>query len=80
MFIEQPVGVGFSYASGDNTEELYYNNNDTNSASRNLLAVNRFFELYPEYLSNKFYITGDISLVNVINVINVINVPCLVPE
>ena len=59
LFIEQPVGVGFSYASGDNVADIYASNNDTNSAQRNLLAVNKFFSLYPEYMSNEFFITGE---------------------
>ena len=59
LFIEQPVGVGFSYASGDNVADIYASNNDTNSAQRNVLAVNKFFSLYPEYMSNEFYITGE---------------------
>eukprot|EP01035_Chromulina_nebulosa_P024326 gene24327-31652_t len=61
LYIEQPVGVGFSYASGDNVTvaELYASNTDDNSAQRNLLAVNKFFELYPEYLKNDFYIAGE---------------------
>ena len=59
LFIEQPVGVGFSYASGDEATQLYSSNNDTNSAERNLLAINKFYQLYPEYAGNEFYITGE---------------------
>ena len=59
LFIEQPVGVGFSYASGDNVTDIYASNTDDNSAQRNVLAVNKFFSLYPEYMSNEFYIAGE---------------------
>ena len=55
LYIEQPVGVGFSY--GDSS--LYPNNNDENTAQRNLPAVETFFKLYPEYLNNSFYISGE---------------------
>ena len=61
LFIEQPVGVGFSYASGDSytVADIYASNNDTNNAQRNVLAVNKFYELYPEYIRNDFFITGE---------------------
>jgi serine carboxypeptidase-like clade 2 len=74
VFIEQPVGVGFSY--GDRyslihlltyslTHSLTHStvnindNNDDNTALRNVQAVEAFFAKFPEYKSNEFYISGE---------------------
>jgi serine carboxypeptidase-like clade 1 len=54
LFIEAPVGVGFSYSS-----TLNYNNTDDTTAIQNMWAVEKFFEGFPEYKSNSFYITGE---------------------
>lgn len=34
-------------------------NNDDNTALRNVEAVEAFYEMFPEYLENKFYISGE---------------------
>jgi len=54
LYIESPVGVGFSYSD---TKD--YKCNDDRTATENTEAVNLFFKLYPEYLNNKFFITGE---------------------
>jgi len=54
LYIEAPVGVGFSYSDTSN-----YKCTDTRTATENRAAVEKFFELYPEYKSNKLYITGE---------------------
>ena len=54
LYIESPVGVGFSYSTDGS-----YSCNDDRTASENMLAVNAFFEKFPEYKSNKFFITGE---------------------
>lgn len=56
VFIEQPVGVGFSY--GDSTVNIN-DNNDDNTALRNVQAVEAFFTKFPEYKGNEFYISGE---------------------
>ncbi len=53
VYIEQPVGVGFSVANG----VLKYN--DAQAAADNLAFVKGFFELFSQYRQNKFYITSE---------------------
>ena len=55
IYLESPVGVGFSYS--DNHDD--YHCTDDTTAMDNLLSVEKFFELFPEYKSNPFYITGE---------------------
>jgi carboxypeptidase C (cathepsin A) len=54
LFIEAPVGVGFSYSDNKN-----YKCTDDRTASENLAAVEAFFLKYPELKNNKFFITGE---------------------
>lgn len=54
LFIESPVGVGFSYSDTND-----YKCNDDRTASENLAAVEKFFDMFPEYKKNKFFITGE---------------------
>ena len=54
IYLESPIGVGFTYSEDDND----YNCTDDTTSMDNLLSVQRFFELFPEYTSNPFYITG----------------------
>lgn len=53
VYIEQPVGVGFSVASG----RLEYN--DSLAANDNLRFVKGFFSAYPQYAKSPFYITSE---------------------
>ena len=52
-FLIAPVGVGFSYSDTGN-----YECDDDRTAYENKIAIQKFFELYPELKSNKFFITG----------------------
>lgn len=55
LYLEAPAGVGFSYA--DNPED--YNTNDDVTALDNLHAMEKFYELFPEYLDNGLFLTGE---------------------
>eukprot|EP00602_Paraphysomonas_sp_CaronLab_P004870 CAMPEP_0185024084 /NCGR_PEP_ID=MMETSP1103-20130426/6997_1 /TAXON_ID=36769 /ORGANISM="Paraphysomonas bandaiensis, Strain Caron Lab Isolate" /LENGTH=485 /DNA_ID=CAMNT_0027556943 /DNA_START=59 /DNA_END=1516 /DNA_ORIENTATION=- len=54
LYIEAPVGVGFSYSDTDS-----YKCNDDQTAADNLAAVEAFYSMFPEYIQNKFFITGE---------------------
>lgn len=55
LYIESPAGVGFSYCGS--TEDCTFN--DETAADQNLLAVLKWFELYPEFGGNDLYISGE---------------------
>ncbi|KAF7632438.1 Carboxypeptidase [Meloidogyne graminicola] len=54
VFIESPVGVGYSYSTDDDIT-----NNDNQIAEENYLAIQLFFKKYPNYLKNNIFITGE---------------------
>jgi len=53
IYLEAPAGVGFSYASN-----AYMSTNDTQTAIDNLAGLLKFFEKFPIYEGNDFYLTG----------------------
>ncbi|KAM8947649.1 lysosomal protective protein-like [Pelodytes ibericus] len=54
LYLESPAGVGFSYS-----EDKQYETNDTEVTNDNYSALKDFFRLFPEYIKNDFYITGE---------------------
>jgi carboxypeptidase C (cathepsin A) len=54
LFLESPVGVGFSYSDVND-----YNNSDDRTARDNREAIEVFFKMFPQYINNNFYITGE---------------------
>lgn len=56
VFLEQPVGVGFSYTL---EEDLIDNFNDYRAAHDNLQVVKKFFEKFPERAGQDFYLASE---------------------
>ncbi|XP_068665582.1 serine carboxypeptidase 1 [Aristolochia californica] len=55
IYLDSPAGVGLSYS--DNTED--YSTGDLKTASDTHTFLLKWFELYPEFLSNPFFIAGE---------------------
>ena len=55
LYLESPVGVGFSYTTKSGT----FISNDNNTAHMNYLAVEDFFSKFPQFANHSFYITGE---------------------
>ena len=54
IFLEQPIGVGFSYATNGSTTS------DDFTQSQNTYGfLLSFFAAYPEFAKNEFFITGE---------------------
>jgi len=56
LYIEQPAGVGFSYSE---TPRDLINVGDDAAASDNVVAIQRFYERFPERLGNDFYVASE---------------------
>lgn len=56
LYIESPAGVGFS---NDTNATIASNSNDLQTAHDNLAAVLAWFERFPAYRNNEFYVTGE---------------------
>lgn len=55
LYVEAPVGVGFSYSD----VSLEYITNDNKTAAQNYEFLLNWFEAFPEYQANDFWITGE---------------------
>eukprot|EP00357_Protocruzia_adherens_P018622 CAMPEP_0114997344 /NCGR_PEP_ID=MMETSP0216-20121206/14845_1 /TAXON_ID=223996 /ORGANISM="Protocruzia adherens, Strain Boccale" /LENGTH=423 /DNA_ID=CAMNT_0002361711 /DNA_START=135 /DNA_END=1406 /DNA_ORIENTATION=+ len=55
LYFETPVGVGFSQI-GEDTDFVH---TDTLTAEQNLAALLSFYEKFPEFRENKFYVAGE---------------------
>ncbi|XP_010067795.2 serine carboxypeptidase-like 40 [Eucalyptus grandis] len=56
LFLESPVGVGFSYS---NTTSDYRTNGDSKTAADNYVFLLNWLERFPEYKNRDFYISGE---------------------
>lgn len=55
LYVEAPAGVGFSFSDDQND----YTTNDTLTANDNYVAIQAFFEKFPERRANDFYISAE---------------------
>jgi len=53
IFLEAPVGVGFSYS------DFQFPLNDTQTAQDNYAFLLNWFQAYPEYANNQFFVAGE---------------------
>ncbi|CAA2967450.1 serine carboxypeptidase II-2 [Olea europaea subsp. europaea] len=56
LFLDSPVGVGFSYSNITNDQ---LNNGDKRTAADNLEFLLEWFKRFPQYKGRDFYITGE---------------------
>ncbi|KAG1656513.1 Lysosomal protective protein [Nymphon striatum] len=54
LYLESPVGVGFSY-----NKNKSYQTDDDRTTFDNFFAVKSFFKKFPKFLKNEFYVTGE---------------------
>jgi len=55
VYLEAPAGVGFSYSD----DPADYQTNDDKTAEANVATMNAFFDAWPEWKKNDFFITGE---------------------
>ncbi|XP_058196664.1 serine carboxypeptidase-like 20 [Rhododendron vialii] len=55
IYLDSPSGVGFSYSANESD----YVTSDLKTASDSHTFLLKWFELYPEFLSNPFFISGE---------------------
>jgi carboxypeptidase C (cathepsin A) len=55
LYLEAPAGVGFSYSTDKND----LNTGDNQTAADNLAALHSFYELFPNFKTNPFYVSGE---------------------
>lgn len=56
IYLEAPVGVGFSYSDAPDAD---YACNDDSTATDSLNAIMDFFEKFPELKNRDFFVTGE---------------------
>lgn len=58
LYLESPKGVGFSYCENVKSSSECINTDESTASDAYEFLVN-FFTSYPEYKTNKFYLTGE---------------------
>ncbi|CAG8699165.1 21865_t:CDS:10, partial [Dentiscutata erythropus] len=54
LYVDQPIGTGFSFANSNS-----YLSNVTQIPGQFLLFLDKFFEIFPEYVKDEMYLTGE---------------------
>ncbi len=54
LYVDSPAGVGFSYSENND-----YQTSDDETLKFIYKALNDFFEKYPQFIENEFYLTGE---------------------
>jgi cathepsin A (carboxypeptidase C) len=54
LYVDSPAGVGFSYSENND-----YKTSDDETLKFVYKALNDFFEKYPKFIENEFYLTGE---------------------
>merc|ERR1712166_458632 len=55
LYLEAPCGVGFSYSA----DKADYSNDDNGTAVDNLAALVAFFDRFPSFKPNEFFVSGE---------------------
>ena len=53
LFVDQPIGSGFSINKNNDYSNLDYLNN------QNLMFIEEFFKKFPKFREKKFFMTGE---------------------
>ena len=56
LFIESPIGVGFSFQAN---RSFPYRVDDNVTAAQNVAALLNFYTLFPEFSANNLFISGE---------------------
>uniref|UniRef100_A0A0E0HQ08 Carboxypeptidase n=1 Tax=Oryza nivara TaxID=4536 RepID=A0A0E0HQ08_ORYNI len=56
LFLDSPVGVGYSYS---NASDDILNNGDARTANDSLTFLTKWIERFPQYKGREFYVTGE---------------------
>ncbi|CAJ2638017.1 unnamed protein product [Trifolium pratense] len=57
LYLETPIGVGFSYAKGSSAYTTTVNDEET--ARDNLVFLQRWFNKFPQYRNRDLFLTGE---------------------
>lgn len=57
IYLEAPVGVGYSYSDIPEVDYKHYNDNKT--ADDNYIFLVKFFDIFPQYRENPFFVSGE---------------------
>eukprot|EP01104_Vermistella_antarctica_P016248 TRINITY_DN5511_c0_g1_i2.p1 TRINITY_DN5511_c0_g1~~TRINITY_DN5511_c0_g1_i2.p1 ORF type:complete len:499 (+),score=121.28 TRINITY_DN5511_c0_g1_i2:135-1631(+) len=59
LYVESPLGVGFSYGVNNNGSTFNYSTNDTHTADDNYSFLSLFYDQYPQYAERDLWFAGE---------------------